>query len=235
MTPQELSHADRAPWRARRHAISNPSSHATARVRLRPGERRARYASPASMARPSQHPAHGALHRAGAGPVQGFLARIIRIASETPDQLRLIVNTLSVASPCCRSFRHRRDKTMAGYAQVTLVGVDLDHVTTSRHDPQGVEYRGTVTLRARSQGIDFTYAYPSRTERVSLMLSTGRQKACSATAIPLFRACMDVIRQEAGCDRRGRSGHGKSGGRSIRRPCVTSIAGPYGDTQLYER
>ena len=25
---------------------------------------------------------------------------------------------------------------MAGYAQVTLVGVDLDQVTTSRHDPQ---------------------------------------------------------------------------------------------------
>ena len=49
---------------------------------------------------------------------------------------------------------------MAGYAQVTLVGVDLDRVTTSRHDPQAAEYGGTVTLRARSQGIDFTYAYP---------------------------------------------------------------------------
>jgi hypothetical protein len=49
---------------------------------------------------------------------------------------------------------------MVGYAQVTLVGVDLDHVTTSRHDPQAAEYGGTVTLRARSQGIDFTYAYP---------------------------------------------------------------------------
>ena len=40
---------------------------------------------------------------------------------------------------------------MAGYAQVTLVGVDLDHVTTSRHDPQAAEYGGTVTLRARSR------------------------------------------------------------------------------------
>ena len=37
---------------------------------------------------------------------------------------------------------------MVGYAQVTLVGVDLDHVTTSRHDPQAAEYGGTVTLRA---------------------------------------------------------------------------------------
>jgi hypothetical protein len=36
---------------------------------------------------------------------------------------------------------------MAGYAQ-ELVGVDLDHVTTSRHDPQAAEYGGTVTLRA---------------------------------------------------------------------------------------
>ena len=48
---------------------------------------------------------------------------------------------------------------MAGYAQVTLVGVDLDHVVTSRHDSQAAEYGGTVTLRARAQDIDFTYAY----------------------------------------------------------------------------
>jgi integrase len=45
-----------------------------ARVRLRPGERRPRYAGPPSMARPSQHPAYSAVHRAGPGPVQGVLA-----------------------------------------------------------------------------------------------------------------------------------------------------------------
>ena len=72
---------------------------------------------------------------------------------------------------------------MAGYAQVTLVGVDLDHVTTSRHDPQAAQYGGTVTLRARSQGIDFTYAYPF-SNRTSVELDS------------LSRACMDVTRQE---------------------------------------
>jgi hypothetical protein len=85
---------------------------------------------------------------------------------------------------------------MAGYAQVTLVGVDLDHVTTSRHDPQAAEYGGTVMLRARSQGIDFTYAYHSRTEPVSLMLLTGRQKACSANG--LFEAVSPLARSKTG-------------------------------------
>ena len=32
------------------------------------------------------------------------LRTISRIASEAPDQLRLIVNTLSAASPCCIQF-----------------------------------------------------------------------------------------------------------------------------------
>jgi hypothetical protein len=67
---------------------------------------------------------------------------------------------------------------MAGYAQVTLVGVDLDHVTTSRHDPQAAEYGGTVTLeRDHRASISHTHIH-SRTEPVSLMLLTGRQKAC---------------------------------------------------------
>jgi integrase len=36
------------------------------------------HAGAAGMARPQEHPAHGALHRAGAGSVQGFLAIVVR-------------------------------------------------------------------------------------------------------------------------------------------------------------
>ena len=66
-------------------------------------------------------------------------------------------------------------KTVAGYAQVTLVGVDLDHVTTSRYAPEAAEYGGTVTLRARSRGIDFTYTYPfsNRTSVLDAMYKIG--------------------------------------------------------------
>jgi type 1 fimbriae regulatory protein FimB/type 1 fimbriae regulatory protein FimE len=41
----------------------SPSSHAQARLRLRLGEQRARQAGAASVPRPPQHPAYGALHR----------------------------------------------------------------------------------------------------------------------------------------------------------------------------
>jgi hypothetical protein len=94
------------------------------------------------------------------------------------------------------SIRHRRDKTMAGYAQVTLVGVDLDHVTTSRHDPQAAEYGGTVTLRARSRGIDFTYAYPFSNKTSVLDAIDGATKSLLSELDSLSRACMDVTRQE---------------------------------------
>ena len=51
-------------------------AHAAARLRLRAGQQGPRHEGAASVPRPSQHPAHRALHRAIAGTVQGFLAPI---------------------------------------------------------------------------------------------------------------------------------------------------------------
>jgi len=85
---------------------------------------------------------------------------------------------------------------LAGYAQVTLVGVDLDHVTTSRHEPQAAKYGGTVTLRARSQGIDFTYAYSFANKTSVLDAIDGATKSLLTELDSLSRACMDVTRQE---------------------------------------
>jgi site-specific recombinase XerD len=47
--------------------------HAAARVRLQARQRRRRYPSTAELPRTQEHPAHGALHRASAGPLQGIL------------------------------------------------------------------------------------------------------------------------------------------------------------------
>jgi len=85
---------------------------------------------------------------------------------------------------------------LAGYAQVTLVGVDLDHVTTSRHEPQAAKYAGTVTLRARSQGIDFTYAYSFANKTSVLDAIDGATKSLLTELDSLSRACMDVACQE---------------------------------------
>ena len=52
----------------------NSSSHATPRLWLCAGQQGPRYASVAGLPRPPQHPAHGALYRAVARPLQGFLA-----------------------------------------------------------------------------------------------------------------------------------------------------------------
>jgi hypothetical protein len=43
-------------------------------VNSRPGEQRPRYTGCAGLPRPQEHPAHGSLHRAVAGSVQGLLA-----------------------------------------------------------------------------------------------------------------------------------------------------------------
>src|SRR5262245_2144195 len=64
------------PRQARRHALHDLPAHVTACLRLRPGQCRARYAGAASMARPQEHPAHGALHRAVARQVQELLAHL---------------------------------------------------------------------------------------------------------------------------------------------------------------
>src|SRR5262249_11908190 len=55
-------------------AIPDTPAHAAPRLRLRPGERRPRYAGATGLARPQEHPAHGALHRVVAASVQGLLA-----------------------------------------------------------------------------------------------------------------------------------------------------------------
>ena len=89
---------------------------------------------------------------------------------------------------------------MAGYAQVTLVGVDLDHVTTSRYDPQAAEYGGTVTLRARSQGIDFTYAYPFSNRTSVLDAIDGATKSLLSELDSLSRVCMDVTQERVAID-----------------------------------
>ena len=112
-------------------------------------------------------------------------------AGSTPPDRQHVVS----GEPVLHSIRHQRDKTMAGYAQVTLVGVDLDHVTTSRHDPQAAEYGGTVTLRARSQGIDFTYAHPFSNRTSVLEAIDGATKSLLTELDSLSRACMDVTRQ----------------------------------------
>jgi integrase len=56
------------------NAVPNPPSHVEARLRLRARQCRPRHPGPAGVARPQKHPAHGALHRAGAGQVQKLLA-----------------------------------------------------------------------------------------------------------------------------------------------------------------
>jgi hypothetical protein len=48
--------------------------HAASRLRLRLGERRSRYSVAASLPRPQEYSAHGALYRVGTGSVQGLLA-----------------------------------------------------------------------------------------------------------------------------------------------------------------
>ena len=121
-----------------------------------------------------------------------YQSHCIGSAGSTPPDRQHVVSGETVLL----SIRHRRDKTMAGYAQVTLVGVDLDHVTTSRHDPQAAEYGGTVTLRARSQGIDFTYAYPFSNRTSVLDAIDGATKSLLSELDSLSRACMDVTRQE---------------------------------------
>ncbi len=54
--------AGQAHRRARRIPVQGPRAHATARLRLCAGERRARHASNSGLARPSRHPAHCPLH-----------------------------------------------------------------------------------------------------------------------------------------------------------------------------
>jgi integrase len=58
----------------KRADIPFPIAHASARVRLRPGERGARYAGDPSLDGAQEYPAYRALHGVGAGSVQELLA-----------------------------------------------------------------------------------------------------------------------------------------------------------------
>src|SRR6516225_421181 len=58
-------------------AIADTSAHAAAWLRLCPSQRRPRHTGATGLARPQEHPAHRALHRAVAASVQGLLAIIV--------------------------------------------------------------------------------------------------------------------------------------------------------------
>jgi len=63
-----------ARWCGRPAGLQGTPTHAAARLRLRPRQQRARYASATGLSRPPQYPAHGALYRVVAPAVQGLLA-----------------------------------------------------------------------------------------------------------------------------------------------------------------
>ena len=64
-------------------AADDPSSsaHAPARLRLQAGQRRPGHAGAAGLPRPQKHPAHRALHRVVAEPVQRVLERLKHVRS----------------------------------------------------------------------------------------------------------------------------------------------------------
>src|SRR5262249_39080654 len=62
-------------------AIPDTSAHAAAWLGLCPSQRRPRHTGATGLARPQEHPAHGALHRAVTASVQGLLALIERLSS----------------------------------------------------------------------------------------------------------------------------------------------------------
>src|SRR5262249_34776119 len=59
-----------------RGGLEGPAPHGATRLRLRAGQQRARHEGTAGLPWTSQHPAYGALHRAIADAVQGFLAQM---------------------------------------------------------------------------------------------------------------------------------------------------------------
>ena len=63
------------------YGLPDLSAHAAPRLRLRPGERGPRHSVAPSLARAQEYPAHGALHGAGARPLQELLALIWRPAA----------------------------------------------------------------------------------------------------------------------------------------------------------
>src|SRR5262245_28500036 len=73
---EQLPEAHQPSLRGYRAQNQSTPAHAEARLRLQARKRRPRYARPAGIPRASEHPAHGALHRAGTDPVQGMVERL---------------------------------------------------------------------------------------------------------------------------------------------------------------
>ena len=108
---------------SRQNAVSDPSAHAAARLRLCPGQRRPRHAFPASLAGAQEYPAHGALYGVGTGSVQGFLAiengpatrgsgaSLYGVGSHPPPQVYVALWTLSPHTPFgCETLLHAYPK-----------------------------------------------------------------------------------------------------------------------------
>src|SRR5262249_23327648 len=74
---QGLPFAIRSDRGSGQDALSDPSAHAAAWLRLGPSERRPRHTGAASLAGAQEHSTHRALHRAVAASVQGLLALIV--------------------------------------------------------------------------------------------------------------------------------------------------------------
>jgi hypothetical protein len=64
---------DHAPWEGRQDAIWRASPHAEARLRIQAGKPGRGHSQPATLPRPQEHPAHGAIFRAIARAVSRFL------------------------------------------------------------------------------------------------------------------------------------------------------------------
>jgi hypothetical protein len=63
--------------------------------------------APFRLARPSQHSAHGSVHRVGADPVQGFLAGIAHLADSTSGRAKRTIACMhSWNDRCAQAERH---------------------------------------------------------------------------------------------------------------------------------
>ena len=80
---QGLPCAVRSDRGSRQNAVSDPSAHAAAWLRLRPSQRRPRHQGAAGMAGTQKHPAHRAVYRASAGQVQELLAAGLTVGALT--------------------------------------------------------------------------------------------------------------------------------------------------------
>jgi hypothetical protein len=84
-----LCSACRARWCGCQAGLQVASPHATPRLWIRVGQQRARYPGAAGLSGAQEHPAHGTIHRAVTGSVQGLLAGLTaRACNRTTKVLR---------------------------------------------------------------------------------------------------------------------------------------------------